>query len=120
MISLLKRFWAAAPVATVILGLSLAVGAFFLVRITAFWIYWSDPAHRDVEIAAWMTPGYVAHSWQVPVKVVADAVHISFPSPQGPRSLEDIAAEQGVPLDELMQAAKTAITEFRARQDAAQ
>ena len=53
---------------------------FFAVRLVASWIYWNDPAHRDVEIAPWMTPRYVAHSWRLPPEVVAETLDLDPPA----------------------------------------
>jgi hypothetical protein len=90
-IAFVKRLWAAAPVATVILLLALAFGGFFAARTVAFWVYWNDPAHRSQAVAAWMTPGYVAHSWQVPRELVLEAIDAPR-NPEGPMSLEIEAA----------------------------
>lgn len=116
MIRFVKRLWAAAPVATVILAAALAVSLFFAVRMTMFWIYWNDPAHREQEIAGWMTPGYIAHSWQVPREVVLKALNAPMPPPNGPMNLRELAEANGMTVDELIAAAQTAIAEFRAQE----
>jgi hypothetical protein len=112
MFSLLRRIWQAAPVATVILGGALAVSLFFTVRLVAFWIYWADPAHRDQAIEPWMTPGYVAHSWGVPRELAFEALGLP-PAPGGPRSLQELAADRGVAVDDLAQELQAAIEAFR-------
>ena len=43
--------------------LALVLTVFLLVRLIANLVYW--PQHQDVEIAGWMTVGYVAHSYDV-------------------------------------------------------
>jgi hypothetical protein len=53
---------------------------FFAVRLTVFTIYWSDPAHRDQAVEGWMTPGYVARSWDVDPEVIRAALP---PPPDG-------------------------------------
>jgi len=110
--ALLHRIWRAAPVATVILGGALAVSLFFAVRLVAFWIYWADPDHRDQAIAPWMTPGYVAHSWGIPREVAFEALGLP-PAAGGPRTLEDLAAERGVPVEALAQDLRAAIDAHR-------
>ena len=113
--SLLRRIWAVAPIATVILGGAVVIGLFFAIRLVAFWIYWADPAHRDQAIAPWMTPGYIAHSWGVPREVAFEA--LSLPPPAGgPQSLDDLAAARGVSVEDLAQDLQTAIDAFRATQ----
>ena len=114
MIRFVKRLWAAAPLATAILAVALVASGFFAVRMTAFWIYWHDPAHREQEIAAWMTPGYIAHSWAVPRAVVLEALDAPVPPPRGPMSLRELAAVNGVSVEQLIAAAEQAIAEFRA------
>jgi hypothetical protein len=113
MFAFLRRIWQAAPVATVILGGALMVSLFFAVRLVAFWIYWADPAHRDQAIEPWMTPGYVAHSWDVPREVAFEALDLP-PAPGGPRSLQELAAERGVSVDVLAADLQAAIDAFRA------
>lgn len=116
MIRLFKRLWSAAPLATVVLVLALGAAGLFALRSVAFVIYWSDPARQEQKIAGWMTPGYIAHSWQVPRAVVLDAVDASVPPPEGPMSLRDIAARNGVSLDDLIVAAEEEIAAYRARE----
>ncbi|PRX35030.1 hypothetical protein SAMN05216257_102495 [Meinhardsimonia xiamenensis] len=105
--------WKAAPLATLLLALGLAAAGFFTVRTVAFWIYWSDPAHRDQRIEGWMTPGYVAHSWRVPREVVFDAIGLA-PGPGGHRPIEEIAASQGRSTGELIAALEAGIAAWRA------
>ncbi|WP_420397652.1 hypothetical protein [Nioella sp.] len=115
MFTFLRRIWQAAPVATVILGGALVVSLFFAVRLVAFWIYWADPAHRDQAIEPWMTPGYVAHSWDVPREVAFEALNLP-PAPGRPLSLQELAEERGVSVDVLAAQVQTAINAFRAEQ----
>lgn len=111
----LHRIWQAAPVATVILGVALAASLFFAVRLAAFWIYWADPAHRDQEIQPWMTPGYVAHSWDIPREVMVEA--LGPPSRDGRRrSLEEIAQDRGESVADLAAAIRAAIAAHRDRE----
>lgn len=114
MIRLFKRLWSAAPLATVVLVLALGAAGLFAVRSVAFVIYWSDPARQEQKIAGWMTPGYIAHSWQVPRAVVLDAVNAPVPPPEGPMSLRDLAARNGVSVEDLIAAAEAAIAAYRA------
>lgn len=113
MVSKLKRIWKAAPLATALLLAALAVTVFFAVRLTLGWIYWADPAHRDQQIADWMTPRYVALSWQVPPEVVAEALGLS-PHQGRPQSLEAIAQARGERPEALIQAIEAAIARYRA------
>ncbi len=112
---MIRRMWTAAPIATAILGLALVATAFFAVRLVAFWIYWSDPAHRDQVIEPWMTPRYVAHSWHVPREVMVEALGQDLEQGNGgPPNLARLAAERGVTTAELITVIEAAIEEFRA------
>ena len=80
--------------------LALAATLFFSVRTVVFIVYWADPAHQEQGIQGWMTPGYVAHSWNIPQDLMRETLG---PSLKGSRpSLKDIAAQQGIPLSELI------------------
>ncbi|MDE9448886.1 hypothetical protein J3R80_00200 [Aliiroseovarius sp. Z3] len=116
MLSLLKRMWAAAPVATIILAVALGLSVFFGVRTTTSWIYWTDPAHIDQPIEGWMTPRYVAMSWDVPRDVMMNALRIDRPE-DGPPNLARLAEARGVTLDALIAEIEAAIAAHRAAPD---
>ncbi|MEJ1992643.1 MAG: hypothetical protein P8X50_13365 [Maritimibacter sp.] len=112
MIAFIKRLWAAAPTATVLLALALGATVFFSVRAVVFSRHWQDPAYRELRIEGWMTPGFVAHSWHVPPEVVIDAVDAPR-DPGHPITFDELAAEQGVTLNEVITRANEAIDAFR-------
>jgi hypothetical protein len=112
-ITSLRRMWAAAPVATVVLVVALMASTFFGVRTVSNWVYWNDPAHIDQPIAGWMTPGYVAHSWDIPRPVMIEALALGEDDPKG-RNLKRLAEAQGIPLDELIARIEAAIMAHRA------
>ena len=92
---------------------ALALTLFFAGRAAVFAVYWSQ--HRDEAIAGWMTPGYIAHSWQLPPEVMAGALGLSREDGEGRRlTLSEIAAERGVPVATLAAAIEAAIEDFRA------
>lgn len=92
--------------------LALAVTVFFAVRAVGFWIYWADPAHRNLGIEPWMTPRYVAHSWHVPPRVVDAALGLT---PGGGRiTLAEIAEREGVGLEVIAARVVAAIEADRA------
>lgn len=81
--------------------LALAATVFFAVRTVIFTVYWSDPTHRFQPLEGWMTPRYVAHSWELPPEALAEV--IGEPPPSRRRmTLDDIAQERGVPLETLI------------------
>ena len=114
MIRFVKRLWNTAPIATVVLVVSLLVAGVFTTRAVAFWIYWNDPAHRAQAIEPWMTPKYVAHSWDVPPQVVRDALGEFKRDKNGPMSLDQVAKSQGIALEDLIAKIETAIETFEA------
>lgn len=94
--------------------LALALTLFFGIRAAIFSIYWMDPDHRDEAIAGWMTPRYVAHSWQVPPEVVGDALSLSQDGTGRRVTIEEIARSRGVPVEEVAAELTQAIEAFRA------
>lgn len=78
-----------------VLGFSAAmlIATVLLVRLTFGFVYWSN--HRDVEIAGWMTLGYIANSYDVELKLVLSAVSLDAP-PRKRTTLGELAKMQGV------------------------
>lgn len=114
MISFVKRLWAAAPVATVVMALALTAAALFAVRGISHAVYWRDPAHRAQPIEAWMTPGYISRAWDLPRDAVIEALDAPVPPPGGPMDLEELAAYRGVPLETLIAEAEALVAAHRA------
>jgi hypothetical protein len=109
----MRRLWRRHRLLTIAFLLAGALTAYFAVRLAASWIYWNDPAHRDVEIAGWMTPRYVAHSWRLPPELVADALDLERRAGR-PLTLADIAAERGLTVEELAARLEAAAAAHRA------
>jgi hypothetical protein len=59
------KVWRRHPVLTT--GFVLAVVAMlaFAVRFGVQVVYWSTAAHQNQQLEGWMTPRYIARSWQV-------------------------------------------------------
>lgn len=111
--SALARLWREHRTALMLFAAALAATLFFAARTALFWAYWADPARRDLAIEGWMTPGYVAQSWDVGREVVGEALGL-VPG-EGPRlTLEEIAAARGVPLAEIEAELMAAIDAARA------
>ena len=91
---------------------ALVLTLFFSARMMMFSIYWSNPMHRDQTLAGWMTPRYVAHSWRVDPDLMRAAIG-PVQNPDRRRNLADIAAEQGIPLADLIARIQTAISASR-------
>jgi hypothetical protein len=108
--SALVWLWRYHRVALIGMGLALAVALAFAVRLTVFTIYWSDPAHRDQRIEGWMTPGYIARSWEVDPAVIRATLALE---PGTRPTLAQIAATEGVPLPDLIARLEAAIAAAR-------
>ncbi len=116
MIETLKLLWKDNKGLVTGFVLALAVMVFFAVRSIMFWIYWSDPAHRNQAIEGWMTPRYVAHSWHVPPQVVRDALELSPET--GRVTIGQLAEQRGEPFAEVAAKIITAIEAARAEREA--
>jgi hypothetical protein len=112
--ALIRRIWSAAPVATVILALALSASAVFGVRAVMFWVHRPPPEERLLPIAAWMTPRYIARSWRVSPRMIAEAIGAPIPPPDGPMSLLAIAELRGVPVDQVVAEAQALVSAIHA------
>ncbi|OAN84291.1 hypothetical protein A8B78_07435 [Jannaschia sp. EhC01] len=112
MIARLRAAWRKAPWLMSAFAVALALTLYFGTRMTMSAIYWADPRHIDQDIAGWMSPGYVAMSWDVPREVMIAAIG-QDPSPGRPHRLEDIASARGVPLATLIEQIEAEIQSFR-------
>ncbi|KFE34635.1 hypothetical protein [Thioclava atlantica] len=103
--SKLRYLWAHHRVAAIGFALALLLALFFTGRLMNRAVYWSDPAHRDQMPEAWMTPRYLARSWDLPVETVTallappDARDLVT---EGRPTLERIAKAKGRPVADLI------------------
>jgi hypothetical protein len=89
-----------------------AVTLFFAVRSALFALYWNDPAHWNQPLEGWMTIGYVAHSYHLdPRDIDAD---LRLIKPHDRRTLEQIAGDNGMTLDELKARLDATLTKLNA------
>lgn len=112
----MKSLWRQHPWALSGFALAALVTLFFLVRLAVQTVYWSDPAHRNMVPQPWMTVGYIGRSWSLdPALIDAKA---GFPSPgpgKGhPKTLADIAREQGVPVEQVITTVEAVILTMKA------
>lgn len=94
--------------------LALVLVVFFAARLTFGVIYWNANQSRPIE--PWMPVGYVARSWNVPPKTLAEALGLE-PGALPRRSLERIASEQGEPVEVLIARLEAAIAGHRTSTD---
>lgn len=97
---------------TVILAAGLVALVWFGGRFVSEVLYFSDPAHREQPLAGWMSPRYVARSWDLPPDVVADVMQLA----PGHRhtTLDQVAARQNITIKELQRRVEAAKAELEA------
>lgn len=101
MITRIGRIWRAHKVLSLAFLAAILLTLLFGVRMVVFAVYWMDPAHRDQTLEGWMTPRYVAQSYELPPEVTALAIGVPYPPQNRGQTLADIAENQGVTLTEL-------------------
>lgn len=109
---MIRNLWQRHRIALTIFVLACLVALFFSVRLVVMTIYWSDPSRRDAPMEPWMTPGYVARSWDVPRSVLIDTLG---PVAEERRriTLEEIAQAQGREVSDVVSELEEAIRAFR-------
>jgi hypothetical protein len=109
----LRAAWRDHPWLVGSFAVALTVTVFFLVRIALFTVYWADPAHRDQAVQGWMTPGFIAHSWDIPRDAMQEVMGDLDRSGRR-RTLAQLSEESGVPLSELISRIEAMIAAQRA------
>lgn len=110
----LLKLWRRQRILTSAFLLAMALAIFFAGRTIFFVAYWSDPARQDLPPEPWMTIGYVAHSWHVPVEKLARDLDLPPPPKDGPRpSLERLAKERGQDFEEFKAEIEASLAELR-------
>jgi len=94
----------------VIFALVVMATALFAVRTVRRAIFWRQ--HRDETIRPWMSVPYVAHSHGVPPHVLYEALGLPHPT-HDRRPLKQIAREQNIPVEQLIETLQKAIIQFR-------
>ncbi len=104
MLSALKYFVSKQPLAFGICVLALGTMLVFAVNFALTFVYFHDPEHRNQALEGWMRPRYVAMSYHLPPGVLANILEIAPPPERKARerlTMADVAAQQGVTLEEL-------------------
>lgn len=91
-----------------------AIALLFAIRVAISLQDW--PEERDADIEGWMTPRYVALSWDVPPEVIVGALSIPRDGSGRRITLDELAKERGIPVETLVAALEAAIAAFRAGQ----
>jgi hypothetical protein len=110
----IKDLWRHNRILLVAFVTALSLAGFFGVKAASQMIYWADPAHQDQTIAGWMTPRYVGQSYQVPPAVIEDALQITRGLTPRRASLETLAIENDMSMDEMQASVDEAVARWRA------
>ncbi|MCP1169090.1 hypothetical protein [Limimaricola litoreus] len=102
------------PLALLLLAGAVAVWLAF--RMVADFLYFHDPAHRDVELRGWMTPRYVVETYDLPPSLVSELLDLPAQGPRR-RRMRRIAADLGLTLEELTDRVRAAAAEYRQARD---
>ena len=94
--------------------LAAAVTLFFTIRVTVSAIYWADPAHHNETVKPWMTVGYIAKSWDLDPYEIDRITGLPMPDGRGPRTLQEVADERGVPIEEIISQVNAALALMKA------
>jgi len=81
---------------------ALVVTLFFAVRLLVFTVYWADPDHHDQPLEGWMTPRYVAHSYDLSPGVVRDLLELEATDGER-RTLAEIVKTSDLTIEEIQQ-----------------
>lgn len=87
------------PLPTGVLVIALAGLTWFGARFVSELLYFSDPAHQQQSLAPWMSPYYVAKSWDLPREVIIREMQLE-PDHKQP-TLADVVEHMGITLPEL-------------------
>lgn len=102
MIGTIRHLWAHHRLLVIAFGLAVLLTLFFALRLALATLYWSDPAHLQQPPERWMTPGYVARSWQVSPQALATALGLAPDAAPRGQTLDDIATAQDKPVETLI------------------
>ena len=96
-----------------VLALALIGTLIFAVRLATSTALWRDPPQPNEPIAGWMTPRYVARSWDVPPEVIAAALALEHDGSGRKITLAELAAQRGTDPATLTAELTLAITAYR-------
>lgn len=98
------------PIAVSGFVLAAAVTLFFLFRMVSSALYWSDPAHQNESVKAWMTVGYIAKSWDLDPRKIDALAGLPTPEEHGPWTIREIAEARGVAVQVVIDQVNASIT----------
>lgn len=113
----LRRLWARHPILTAVFMVSLLATLLFGIRTVMFAMDWDGPKHTQQPVAGWMTPRYVAVSWDIPKPEMFDIMSRVTGMerlPDKPKPIDHIAKDLGIPEDELIARLQAEVTAYAA------
>lgn len=113
MIARLRQLWRVRPRLTAAFLLACAVTLLFTATFAYRTVYWAT--HHDMPIRPWMTVGYIARSWDLNGREIDALAGLPLPEVKGhPQPLQEIAADQGVPVQDIIDRVEEVIAILRA------
>jgi len=103
------------PYLSLIFGVGFGALIYLTVDVVAETIYFNDPAHRRQALEPWMTPRYVAMSWELPRPVIEEIFQLGPREDGPPPRLSDISERLDVGLEDLQAQIQAASDAERAR-----
>lgn len=91
--------------------LASALTLFFAFRFISSAVYWSQ--HHEEPIRPWMTIGYIGKSWDLNPRAIDETASLPLPVAGKPYTLQDIADQRGVPVENIIKQVEAAITELK-------
>ena len=93
--------------------ITLVIIVWFGARFMLDFIYFNDPNNVDVDLKGWMTPRFIALTYDLPRPFVFDLLELA-PSDEGGPHLGAIAEDLGISLNELTIRVRDAAAVYRA------
>ncbi|MGR3322851.1 MAG: hypothetical protein ACU0DK_13065 [Pseudooceanicola sp.] len=100
------------PIAATLFALASVLLLFFVLRTALFTLHWSEESRLRAAPEPWMTPRYVAHSWQIDPQEIAEAISMPEGMERRP-TLEQIARARGVPVEVVLDELASFLAERR-------
>lgn len=110
----LRRIWKDQRPLVAAFAIAIALALFFVAGEVRSIRRLQDTPDTDPPIAGWMTPRYVAHSWQIPPEVIAETLSLEQDGSGRRLTLRDLADTRSIPVDELIRQLDEAISRYRA------
>lgn len=98
---MIAHLWHTHRLALMAFGVSVCALGYFGVKTISSTIYWMDPAHQNEPLAGWMTPRYVAHSYDLPREYLMEALFLDPDAPPRRISIDAIAQNNDMTMADL-------------------